>query len=242
MTAIITHAELVKAGASWLRRKQKCKAVLIECSSWSWPEIPDAIGFRPDGESFLVEAKTTLADLYAQLRKPSFRERGMGRTRWFLTPLGLVPHKRYVEEPFVHWGLLEAKRSGVGFRIVERVASRQRNEHEWNGQAEAALLTAELARLSIVAGQAPGRRNGMQGLSVKPVELPLACPWCSTWHVDDGGCAPSYVYADEARRKYAHRAHTCKSCGNRWTPTELFPTVGVMPAAESMPKAEAANG
>ena len=151
----ITHDELVAAAARWLR-KQRCKAVLVECGSWSWPEIPDAIGFRPNGESLLVEVKVSVSDLVAQFRKPSAGHLGMGRHRWFLTPVGmlsLVQRATLLKS----WGLLEARRSGTGHRIVEIVPSAH---DDWNGQAEAALLTAELKRFA--GGPIPGRRVGLQ--------------------------------------------------------------------------------
>lgn len=257
----ITHADLVARACTWLATKQRCTIVLAESGSnrqetrgvepghrvGSFVEIPDAIGWTTCRyESRLIECKATSSDFYADARKV-FRKKphlGVGLRRWYLLSESAFQQvtsdyggwaNGWQSLGLGSWGLLSAKRRGRALLVTEHLGAQ--DQGEWNGAAEQALLVAELRRMMVFGGQPPGRKVGVQGAVVRPVPLPLACPWCSTWHVDDGGCAPRYVYEPEARLKYAHRAHVCKNCGNRWTPTELFPTVGVMPAASSMPKA-----
>jgi hypothetical protein len=103
----MTHAELVIRARRWLANTRRCSLVATERNSWVVGESPDAIGWRFDGYSILVECKTTLADFYADQRKPGRREgwRGLGRERWYLTPAGLLDG-RYLPHG---WGLLELR-------------------------------------------------------------------------------------------------------------------------------------
>jgi hypothetical protein len=69
-------------------------------------EQPDAIGWRYDGLSILVECKTNRADYFADNKK-EFRNypgmKGMGQYRFYMTPKGLIKP----EELKTRWGLLE---------------------------------------------------------------------------------------------------------------------------------------
>lgn len=286
MTAIITHAELVRRACSWLSAKQRCTVVLAESGSnrqetrgvgrkhrvGSFVEIPDAIGWTANRyESRLIECKATSSDFYADARK-IFRVKphlGVGMRRWYM--LSEAAFEQFMSDfggwangwqslGLGSWGLLSAKRRGRTLIVAEHLQAQ--DQGEWNSAAEQALLVAELRRLTVFGGQAPGRKVGVQGAIVRPVELPLACPACGAWHVDDGSCTPAY-HTGLAQLKKPHRTHTCwnpivvsrkewpiapgerrveemrRPCGHRWTPTDLFPTVGVLPAGV---KQEAANG
>ena len=109
----ITHAYLVKRAARWLCNSNGCLWVLTERGGM---EMPDAIGFkRYDGESILVECKTTLSDFYADKRKawrmlPTI---GMGRWRWYLTPPGLLDGRELPEG----WGWLECCKNCLRKRV-----------------------------------------------------------------------------------------------------------------------------
>lgn len=94
------HAELVTVAAKWLKRR--CVIVLTERGS---VEIPDAIGWTGQGQSIVVECKVSLRDFEADWDKP-FRHGslGMGQTRWFLSPLGVLSDRRYPN--FYPWGFL----------------------------------------------------------------------------------------------------------------------------------------
>lgn len=150
MSSEPTHAELVTLAARWLRGTRKCSLVATERKPWVTDEHPDAIGWRPRGESILVEAKTSVADFLADLRKPHRAGAGMGRERWYLTPSGLLAHRMRPDLWPADWGLLEV-RNGKVYRVVEAVD---------RGPA-AEVLAAELPLLvaitrNVLEGRAPG--------------------------------------------------------------------------------------
>lgn len=97
----MTHADLVKVAARWLR-SVGCSAVFTElCAA---DEIPDAIGWKHGTHSLVVECKVSKSDFYADKQKP-FRknpDRGMGYRRFYLVPKGLLK-----AEDVGDWGLLE---------------------------------------------------------------------------------------------------------------------------------------
>jgi len=102
----MTHDDLVQRAAKWLKRDH-C-IVVTELTDY---ESADAIGYRANGLSTLIECKTSVSDFRADSNK-SFRtdvEAGMGYTRYYLTPKGLL-------NPFLipkQWGLLECWGSKV---------------------------------------------------------------------------------------------------------------------------------
>lgn len=99
---MITHDELVKAGAKWLKKSNGSRIVLTEMVT-SNLEIPDIIGFK-SGFSILIECKTSRSDFLVD-KKKSFRiypEDGMGNYRLFLCPDNLIKPDELPEG----WGLL----------------------------------------------------------------------------------------------------------------------------------------
>lgn len=98
----MTHAELVERAAVWLQRKH---AVVITEMAHAAGEEADAIGFTGYGASTLVECKATRSDFLADGKKMfrQFPQYGMGRSRYFMTPPGLVR----VDELPERWGLIE---------------------------------------------------------------------------------------------------------------------------------------
>lgn len=106
----MTHDDLVKRAARWLKNSKRCGVVLSEFHSAS-SEVPDAIGWVNGGKwSYLVECKTSLTDFYADGRKRAHRMRkyyaGLGRERYYLAPKGLLDAER-VKRNRPGWGLLE---------------------------------------------------------------------------------------------------------------------------------------
>ena len=89
----MTHSDLVTRAERWLRNTMHCRVVLCELTAYTYSrETPDAIGWV-NGQSILVEAKTSRGDFKADRKKPSRRIPGhsaMGNRRVYLTPPGLL--------------------------------------------------------------------------------------------------------------------------------------------------------
>lgn len=83
----MTHDELVRAAARWLR-KQRYAVVLEDVRTTCVNEQPDVIGWKNHGGSFVLECKTSLSDYRADAVKGFRRypERGMGRLRAYVAP------------------------------------------------------------------------------------------------------------------------------------------------------------
>ena len=137
----MTHAQLVEKAVRWLRY-YRCGVVLSEqaCANG---EMPDAIGWKGQHHSVLVECKVSRADFLVDRAKP-FRmkpERGVGSERFYLTPAGLVK----VEELPAGWGLLE-----VRGKFVEMAHPSEKNLRTAAGfRCEMNLLLASLRRVEV---------------------------------------------------------------------------------------------
>lgn len=140
----MTHADLVRIAARWLKKTVRCGVVLAEPPSMDG-ESPDAIGWR-SGYSALVECKVSRSDFLADLRKPHrVRDSRLAIRCYYLTPVGLL---RPEEVPHP-WGLLEA--AGRCVRVVREVPERFKGD--WldersadDVRREVRLLWAELRR------------------------------------------------------------------------------------------------
>ena len=137
----VTHANLVSLAVAWLRR-YRCGVVLSEqaCASG---EMPDAIGWKKQCHSVLVECKMTRADFLADGEKP-FRqqpETGVGSERYYLAPRGLIG----VEELPSGWGLLEV--CGREIETAKRSAKNLRSAAGF--RYEMNLLLASLRRVEV---------------------------------------------------------------------------------------------
>src|SRR5690242_17047993 len=113
----LTHAALVELAARWLRSTMKCSLVVAERLAPGALEAPDAIGWRYNGASILVECKTSLADWRADQKKPTRAgaASGMGRARWYLTPPGLLAGRE-----LTGWGWAVVQMGRV-YRLVQPV-------------------------------------------------------------------------------------------------------------------------
>lgn len=155
----MTHSDLVRRAARWLCNTRRCSLVFIVCDpetkQQSW-EIPDTIGFFPDGKSVVVDAKASRADFLADRRKPSriaAADGGprLGDERWYLTPPGVIDWRSAARLPAVvgleegfgdligPWGVLEL----VNGRCYRR---RPATVAPTGGTLECALLVALLRR------------------------------------------------------------------------------------------------
>ena len=129
----MTHAELVKRAAVWLRRKH---AVIITEMAHGAGEEADAIGWTGYGASTLVECKATRTDFIADGKK-LFRKvprMGMGRWRYFMTPPGLLSESELPES----WGLIEAHKNR--FRIVVKAVEFREYARHWELQLMVSAL------------------------------------------------------------------------------------------------------
>lgn len=137
----MTHAQLVDKACRWLR-SYRCGVVLSEQACVSG-EMPDAIGWKRQCHSVLVECKVSRADFFVDREKP-FRlkpEHGVGCERFYLMMPGLVK----VEELPAGWGLLEYQRG----RIVT-VRDSAKNLRTARGfRYEMNLLLASLYRVEV---------------------------------------------------------------------------------------------
>jgi len=142
----ITHSDLVKAAAAWLRRR--CSVVITEIATTG--EQPDAIGWS-GAFSILVECKISLSDFRAD-KKKFFRsngEYGMGCQRFYCMPKGML---NSIEELPFGWGLLEYD----GHHIYERFTVHRSNDY--NQRHEIEILLSTLRRIGI---------NAPTGISIK---------------------------------------------------------------------------
>ncbi len=92
-----THQELVELAGVWLGGGvRKCGLVMLEANCYAIREFPDAIGWRVNGYSILVECKVSLTDFNRDRHKPAKRsaqrngKETMGRERYYLAPPGLL--------------------------------------------------------------------------------------------------------------------------------------------------------
>lgn len=123
-----THDDLVARCGHWLRSsKHKCPMVFEEPYS-VLNEIPDVIGFKVLGQSYLIECKATRSDFLAD-KKKRFRkkpETGMGMYRYYACPKGLIEKK---EVPS-NWGLIYVYPNQI--RIIKRPTRQKHSmENEW---------------------------------------------------------------------------------------------------------------
>ena len=112
------HGDLVVRAQRWLINSQRCVLSLIERCAGGAGESPDAIGWRPDTLSILVECKVSVMDFYADRQKPWRKDPnlGVGYYRYFLTPPALIDPLRHSLPD--RWGLLEVR--GNRIRMIVR--------------------------------------------------------------------------------------------------------------------------
>jgi len=142
----MNHAELVEIGYNWLMKHVKCSFALKELTTHA-PETPDVIGWK-NGDSILIECKTSRADFLADQKK-DFRlwpVQGAGNYRFYLTNQGLLGDADIPEK----WGWLEVSEEG---EIIKRIAPKGNiwtnfpRFHEVNLLAERVMLCSALRRI-----------------------------------------------------------------------------------------------
>jgi hypothetical protein len=96
----MSHCQLVKIAARWLREECRCAIVITELVTTA-PETADAIGWSYGGRhSCMIECKISRGDFFKDKAKGSRR---MGQFKYYLVPKGLIT----IDELPEGWGLLE---------------------------------------------------------------------------------------------------------------------------------------
>ena len=156
MSRVFTHAELVALAGQWLERRKHVVVITELCTAAG--ETPDALGF--DGaSSTLIECKVSRSDFAADAHKYFRRDawRGMGQTRYYMTPKGLIKPS---ELP-TGWGLIEIGDTGRA-QCVHTAGP----YFEKNAGAEIKLLLSAIRRIGQVTPA---------GISVKCYTMQTQC-------------------------------------------------------------------
>lgn len=145
-----THSELVEVGRRWLLRPWRnageghsaCCLVLTEIVTGAG-ETPDVIGWN-GYSSILLECKVSRSDFKADAGKYFRREpeRGMGRQRYYVAPVGVLEESEIPEG----WGFIE-----VDSKKATRVR-RASSMFEPDLRCEIAVLLSLLRRLKCPKG------------------------------------------------------------------------------------------
>lgn len=136
-----THKEACERTARWLQNTMGCAVVMTERTT-RVPETPDAIGWKGDGTSILVECKVSRSDFHADKAKPfrSFEADGVGRHRYYAAPAGILTPEDVPDG----WGLLEIAERQVRVRKYPE-------DKPANKTAEVAMLVSAIRRLELAA-------------------------------------------------------------------------------------------
>lgn len=126
----MTHDDLVKKSARWLKRHYSncivpnCSTVVSELSALpKTGEIPDVIGWS-NWTSVLIEVKMSRADFFADFKKEFRRQSklGMGELRLYCCPKGLLS----IEDTPERWGLLYCDEKGK-IEIIQKALPQRAN-------------------------------------------------------------------------------------------------------------------
>ena len=138
-----SHALLVERAVEWLRTRYRCGVILSEqyCATG---EVPDAIGWKKQCHSVVIECKVSRADFLADRHKP-FRqkpEEALGCERFYLAPSGII----HPDEAPTGWGVLAyAERKVTLVKKPQRKSLRT----EVGLAKEMNLLLASLKRVEV---------------------------------------------------------------------------------------------
>lgn len=151
----MTHSELVRIAAKWLQSSPRCALVLTEYNMQYNSERPDAIGWKPDGDSHLIECKTSRADFFADKTKAHrWPGMGMGQHRYYLIPAGLLKPDEVSED----WGIIAVSEKGA--KLIRRPV--RRTEFDYLSERRMVLNAARRAC----------------GYAIEPFEKSREQPYC----------------------------------------------------------------
>ena len=134
-----THKKLVRRMVGWLKAQRMSTVVIAELAAGNNIETPDVIAWH-GGASILIECKTSRADFHADKEKHfrKFEEHGMGDTRYFAAPAGVLKPEDIPEG----WGLMEVDERFVRTKV-------QASHKEANKRAEGVMLVSAIRRLEL---------------------------------------------------------------------------------------------
>jgi len=139
----MTHSDLINLALKWCRSRHRCKLVFAELSTRRTRKIiPDVLGFKPSGDSVLIECKTSRSDFMADRnKKHKGKHRGPGLERWYLTSGHLVEPGEVPSG----WGLAEVKAGRVYVKRVPQVTNRD-HKSPTRRRDELSMLMAVIRR------------------------------------------------------------------------------------------------
>ena len=149
----MTHTELCKKAASWLRNKLHCSVVLIDPNSfYTWRgETPDVIGWV-NQKCILVEVKVSRSDFLADKNK-QFRccpickhsqDKALGAWRFYVTAPGVVLDTCEIPDG---WGCYELHGRSLKHLCGSVYANAQQAPFTGNRKSEVAILLSEINRM-----------------------------------------------------------------------------------------------
>lgn len=176
---LLRHELLVQKAVEWLRHKYRCGIILSEQSCASG-EVPDAIGWKGQCRSVVVECKVSRADFLADAHK-EFRirpELGLGSERFYFAPAGMIAPAELPE----HWGLLEYQNREVQLSIKP---ARRDLRTPVGMMKEMNLLLASLRRVEV---------------RIEPQSITDFLKWKNRMQEYNGGALPEGLLSDVAER------------------------------------------
>ena len=140
----MSHADLVKRAARWLRNSLHCRVVLSELVAYTKSgETPDVIGWVHN-RAILVECKSSRSDFYADKKKRARRKNipALGDWRFYLTIPDLIKPEELIEG----WGLYEIYGKRVVFKGGGAYRNAARPPFVSDRESEVAMLVSALSR------------------------------------------------------------------------------------------------
>lgn len=137
----MTHDELVRFAAIYLRKVKKLPVVLEDVRSMMTREQPDVIGWTNDGRSTLIEVKVSIEDFRRDADKWFRRrpEEGMGWLRYYAFPEGLTGEVKIPPG----WGVIICNAKGKC-----RITKTAQAFPEYNRRDECALLVQGVRKVT----------------------------------------------------------------------------------------------
>jgi hypothetical protein len=159
------HKDLCTLAVKWLKRPNcqnghGCIVAVSEPRSGYSGEIPDAIGFRIDGDavtSVVLEAKVSRADFLADRNKAHRIEGGLGHYRYYICPENIIQEEDLPEG----WGLIWVNKrghvklkAGAALAFSQGYDQQKASLHVWRQETDYAREQWLLVRLLSRVGDA----------------------------------------------------------------------------------------